>query len=183
MASGSPTTTSGNSQGRQVGSKAAASIEEIGGLSVFLEYNTKQIQELAKKTDCPCAATGDDLLNAKKHNKEVIEELGTIERKAVVCDGSPDKPIDYLSHHYIKENGVWRCEYNNGPKLFHRVAEMLSQPYAERSADDRVRIQAAVAGQRFVLRHTPRLENPYLAVVRKLAPDMPNPQPDDNGEA
>lgn len=60
---------------------------------------------------------------------------------------------------------------------------MLTQPYTDRSADDKVRIQAAVAGQRFVLRHTPRLEQPYLALVRKLAPEMPIPLPEDNGEA
>ena len=181
--SGSPITTSGNSQGRSIGSKAAASIEEIGGLAVFLQLVIQQIQELAKKSDCPCASTGDDLLNSKKHNEDVISAVGTIERKAVLCDGTREKPIDYLSHHYFKEDGHWRCNYNNGEKLLHRVADMLTQPYTDRSADDKVRIQAAVAGQRFVLRHTPRLEQPYLALVRKLAPEMPIPLPEDNGEA
>lgn len=166
-----------------MGSKAASDIEAIGGLEVFEELSYPQLKELAENEDSHRTCAGDDLLNSRKHNPDVIKALGTIERGSKVCDGIFERPIEFLSHRYFKRDGRWRCEYDNGPKLFHRVAHILSQPYEARSVEDRVRLHAAVAGQRFVLRHTPHLEAAYLDLVLALAPTLPIPEALDNGEA
>ena len=182
-ASGSSITTSANTEERQMGSKAASDIEALGGMVEFEKLEPHEMKELSQTTESQRTAAGDDLLNARKHSTEVLSALGTIERGSKICNGTPERPIEYLSHLYFKKDGKWRCEYDNGPKLLHRIAHVLSQPYETRSSDDRVKIQAAVAGQRFVLRNTPRLETAYLSLVRALAPGMPIPVAEDNGEA
>ena len=60
--------------------------------------------------------------------------LGTIIRDSVVCKGTMEDPIPYLSHLYGNgPDGKWSCKYANNPKLFHRVGVILSGSWEEKT--------------------------------------------------
>ncbi len=108
-ASGSSITTSANTEERQMGSKAASDIEALGGMVEFEKLEPHEMKELSQTDDSQRTAAGDDLLNARKHSNDVISALGTIERGSKICNGTPERPIEYLSHLYFKKDGKWRC--------------------------------------------------------------------------
>lgn len=59
----------------------------------------------------------------------------------------------------------------------------LSQRSETRTQVEQKKIRDAIAGQRFVLRHTPDLESAYLKLVEQLAPNLAIPDAENNGEA
>ena len=159
-------------------------VHEIGGLQAVEQLQPQQIVELCSSGTWGAASTGDDNLHTHPMDTKAVKALGTIMRDSEESAGTFSDAVSYLSHRYGKdEDGVWRCWYDNGAKLFHRVGVLLSASWKDRTEVERSKILDAVAGQRFVLRHTTELHDVYVRLVQALCPELVVPEPCDTGEA
>ena len=188
--SGQCITTNKNSTERAIGIKAARIMQEasIPDADALECVSYKELTALVAADQGAEKTTGDDEIDSHGTQQAFFPIVGTIIKKPksgpVVQwgDGTPEHPIDYLSHLYFQLEGVWTCRYNNLAKLFHRVACLFKGDQDGRLSESQIsKINDSVAGQLFAIRKCPDTVSAYTALIKELRSDYELPAAADNG--